>query len=360
VNRRSTAVVVAFVLLVACGASAIFVTVPYVRFSPGPTINVLGSPASGKPIVEVVGHKTFKTTGQLRMTTVSTTQRGDHITFGAALSAWADPKQAVYPYDAIYPGNISRAEDQSESQMEMVSSQDTATAAALTELGYKLTPKPEVLRTVPGGAAEGKLMARDTFVAINGTAIKDVVQVSQIISALKPGASVRIDVLRGGKPRSVTLTTQLAPADPARPDDPRKTVIGIFVGVGYDFPFQVTVNIPDQIGGPSAGLIFSLAIYDTLTPGPLAAEVPIAGTGTIDEKGKVGPIGGIEQKIAGAEADGAKVFLVPPDNCDEAVLAKTDLKLIRADTMHSALESIKTYVADPDAQLPACPKTTDS
>jgi PDZ domain-containing protein len=349
VSRRSAATVTAFVLLLVLGGAAAFATVPYVRFQPGPTVNVLGDQANGEPIVEVTGHKTYKTTGQLRMTTVRTTSPGRRLTLWAALWAWASPQQAVYPYDAIYPDPTTNEQEQEQSQVEMVSSQDNAIAAAMTELGIAYTTSPVVQGVVPGGPAEGKLQTHDVLVAVDGTEITSPDQVPKLISKLTPGDKVTIDVRRDRKPMSFTLTTK------ASVKNPDQAVIGIYLGLGYEFPFDVEVKIPDSIGGPSAGLIFSLAVYDALTPGQLTGGGSIAGTGTIDDKGKVGPIGGIQQKIAGAEADGAKLFLVPPANCDEAVLAHTDLELVRADTMHSALEAIKKYVADPAVKLPACP-----
>jgi PDZ domain-containing protein len=354
VSRRSAAVIVAFVLLCVTALVATFATVPYVRFQPGPTVNVLGVQSNGKPIVEVQGHKTFKTTGQLRMTTVRTTNPGTKLSVWTALMAWANPHQALYPYDAIYPDKTTNAQEEEESQIEMVSSQDNAIAAALTELRIPFKTKPTILRTVPGGPADGKLKAHDVFVSVNGTKITKTDQVAEIVGALTPGDKATIDVRRGGKPLSFTLTTKPSA------DDPKRAVVGILLGLGYEFPFDVSVKIPDSIGGPSAGLIFSLAVYDTLTPGQLTGGTPIAGTGSIDEDGKVGPIGGIQQKIAGAEGDGAKLFLVPPDNCDEAVLVDTDMKLVRADTMHAARQAIEAYVADPDADLPACPKAAGS
>ena len=338
----------AFVLLLAVGGLSAVVTVPYVRFSPGPTVDVLGELSAGKPIISVNGHETYKTSGQLRMTTVSQTRRESNMSLWAALSAWANPSQALLPYDVIYRDDSTPEQDRTEGRLEMVSSQDNATAAALKELGYQLAPRPAVLMTVPGGAADGQLKAHDVIVSVNGSAISEAKQVQDIVRALKPGDRVAVDVLRNGKPRSFTLTT--------KPDaqDPKRALIGIQMGLGYDFPFQVSVQVPEEIGGPSAGLIFSLAIYDTLTPGELTAGRSIAGTGTIDEQGKVGPIGGIQQKIAAAEEAGATLFLVPPDNCDEAIAADTDLELVRADTMHSALEAIKAYAANQDAALPAC------
>ena len=114
--------------------------------------------------------------------------------------------------------------------------------------------------------------------------------------------------------------------------------VGIRIGTGFELPFDVSVNIDDSIGGPSAGLMFSLAIYDTLTPGSLTGGQIVAGTGTIDEQGNVGPIGGIQQKIVGAREAGAQLFLVPPDNCADALERRTTatMRLVKAITMHAA------------------------
>jgi PDZ domain-containing protein len=133
--------------------------------------------------------------------------------------------------------------------------------------------------------------------------------------------------------------------------------VGIVVGPSYEFPFDVSLNIDDRIGGPSAGLIFSLAVYDTLTPGSLTGGTAVAGTGTIAEDGTVGPIGGIQQKIIAAADSGAELFLVPPGNCESAAalgLDEEEMRLVKAPTMSSAVTSIKTYVEEPDAPLPSC------
>ena len=133
--------------------------------------------------------------------------------------------------------------------------------------------------------------------------------------------------------------------------------MGVQIGTGYDFPFDVSVRLGDDIGGPSAGLIFSLGVYDTLTPGSLTGGTDIAGTGTIDEQGRVGPIGGIQQKIVAAADAGAKIFFVPPANCgsaEHADVTKDEIRLVKAPTMHSAVASLKAYAEEPDADLPAC------
>jgi PDZ domain-containing protein len=132
----------------------------------------------------------------------------------------------------------------------------------------------------------------------------------------------------------------------------------VYVGTGFDFPFQVRLGLDDSIVGPSGGLVFAMSVYDTLTPGSLTGGHDIAGTGTISPDGAVGAIGGIQQKIAGAAAAGAELFLVPPANCAEALGAPADalkeLRLVRAPTLTSALKSVTTYADDPSADLPSC------
>lgn len=349
-SRRTLSSIVVCVLLVALFTVAAFLPVPYVTMSPGPTIDVLGE-AHGKSIVDVEGHRTYPPTGQLRLTTVSVTSPSREITLLEAMAAWFDGTRAVYPRDVIYPPDQSVEDVQQESSVQMVSSQDTAVAAALTELGYHLPVQVEVLAVRKGSPADGKLRARDRILSVNGVRMHDVAQVSKAVQRSGIGAPAEIVVRRDGATRHVTVTTV------ASEDDPDRAIVGVTVGVGYDFPFDVSVRLNEEIGGPSAGLIFSLAVYDYLTPGGLTGGNEVAGTGTIDEHGAVGPIGGIQQKIVAAADAGASVFLVPPANCAAALGAdvkKDEIRLVKAPTMHSAVRSLRTYAAHPHADLPAC------
>jgi PDZ domain-containing protein len=349
-NRRSLASIMVFSLLVLLLATAVFLPVPYVTESPGPTVNVLGS-SEGKPIITVRGHKTYKTEGDLRLTTVSVTNPTHKIGLGEALTAWFDGARAVYPRDVIYPPEQSAQDVETQSAVDMVSSQDTAIAAALHELGYTLPLRVEVVDVTKGAPADGKLETRDRIVSVDGQEITDVSQVSKAVQASGIGTPTTFVVRRGSSTKKVTLTPK------ASSEDPEKAVVGVQIQPGYDFPFDVSVRLADDIGGPSAGLIFSLGVYDRLTPGALTGGTDIAGTGTITAKGRVGPIGGIQQKIVAAADAGAKLFFVPPANCDSALNAdvtKDDITLVKAPTMHSAVASLKTYARDPGAELPAC------
>src|SRR6476659_1205032 len=241
-NRRSLASLLVFSLLVLLLATAVFVPVPYVTEGPGPTVNVLGKPG-GKPIISVRGHQTYPTQGDLRLTTVSVTNPTHRSGLGEALAAWFDGTKAVYPRDVIYPPDQSAADVEQQSSGEMVNSQDTAVAAALTELGYKLPLQVEVLAVSTGSPADGKLEPRDRVLEVNGTKIRSAQQVSDAIQRTGAGTPATFVVKRG----ATTETVKVVPK--ASPSDPKRSVVGVQIGTGYDFPFDVSVNLNDQIGG---------------------------------------------------------------------------------------------------------------
>lgn len=349
-TRRSLASIVVFCLLLTLLMAAALLPVPYVTMNPGPTVNVLGD-SEDKRIIAVQGHKTYPTEGDLRLTTVSVTNPTHKLGLGEAMGAWFDGARAVYPRDVVYPADQTPEDVEQQSDVEMVSSQDTAIAAALTELGYELPLQIEVLDVTEDAPADGKLRPRDRILQVNGTAIRDVEQVSTAIQQSGVGEPARFVIRRGSATERVTVTSE------ASPEDAKRAVVGIQIGTGYDFPFEVSVRLSDDIGGPSAGLIFSLGVYDTLTPGALTGGTDIAGTGTINGQGRVGPIGGIQQKIVAAADAGAEIFLVPPGNCESALNAdvtKDEIKLVKAVSLHSAVESLEAYAENDRSDLPAC------
>ena len=349
-SHRTVASILASVLLAVLFWVAASTPVPYITMSPGPTVDVLAE-TRGEEIVQVEGHKRYPTDGRLELTTIKLTGPDQEVSIGEALTAWFDRSRAVYPREAFYAPDESKQDVDTESAVQMVSSQDTAVAVALTELGYDLGKTTEVLAVTPGSPAEGKLETRDVILAVDGKRIRNATDVAEIVRSTPEGEAATFRIRRGQQERTLEIVPE--PSE----DDPDVPLVGIVVGPSYDFPFEVSVNIDDRIGGPSAGLIFSLAVYDTLTPGALTGGVTISGTGTIAEDGSVGPIGGVQQKIVAAADSGAEIFLVPPGNCESALAVGVDeeeMRLVKAPTMHSAVESLKTYVDDPDAELPRC------
>ena len=353
VNQRVLAAVLATPLVVALVVVALLRPLPYTTYSPGPTIDVLSSP-DDKEIIQIGGgEKTYRDNGQLRMTTVSVSPRSAELNLLQVMGSWLARGDAVYPYDSVYPDDKTPEQDKSEGQVQMLSSQDTASAVALRALGYQVPSYLEVQGITTGGPADGALDLRDLFVAVNGANLptgdlqESADQLTSAIKGTKAGQQVELTVLRDGEQVTVPVTPE-----PDENGDPR---VGITFGEGFDLPFPISVTIDPRIGGPSAGLMFSLAIYDTLTPGSLSDGGPVAGTGEIYSDGSVGPIGGIQQKIVGARQAGAELFLVPADNCDDAEGARNgDMRLTRVATFDDARDAIEAWGQDHDADLPTC------
>lgn len=345
-TQRTIAALVAVPLVLALLVAAWVQPLPFVTYEPGLTINVLGT-TDGNPVISIEGAKTYPVDGQLRLTTVYVSRRESKLDLYTLMGDWFSGDDAVYPKDVIYPKGETQEQDQQQGQVEMVSSQDTATAAALTELGYDIKPAVEVVLVEDGTPAEGNLKVRDIFEKVNGKPVTSAEVLVNAITAATPGKPIDFQVLRKGKHIQVSATPKVVGG---------RNQIGVQLATGFVFPFQVDVGIDPNIGGPSAGTMFALGIYDTLTPGSLTGGHTIAGTGTMDDAdGTVGAIGGIQQKIAGARAAGAELFLVPADNCADAIgAANGDMRLVRVPTLHSAITSIKAWVADPDADLPTC------
>lgn len=347
-SQRTRAGLLALCLLAVLWAAAAFVPLPYVTYYPGPTVDILAE-HDGSETVRVTGHKAYYDDGELRMTTVYVSQPEDDVTLPELLRAYFDPDAAVWPRSSIYaPDETDESSDQ-ESAVAMVSSQDTAIAAALTELGVEVDTVVEVQGVTPTLPADGKLEVRDVLLEVGGQPVTDAQDVVDAVDAAEVGKPLAFVVRREGARLTVEVT-------PREVDGDKR--IGITPGVGYDFPFQVSVSISENIGGPSAGLMMSLAILDTLTPGSMTGGEEIAGTGTITPAGEVGPIGGIQQKVAAARDEGAELFFVPADNCDAIGGVDTgDMRLARATTMHEAVQTLAAWVADHDTELPTCEDT---
>lgn len=344
-SRRTLAIVIAVPLTALLLIGALALPVPYVRYQPGATVDVL-STAGGKERIQVKGHKAYYDDGELQMVTIYVTEPGDEISLGNALVAWVSRDQAVRPYASVYRDDQTAEENDAQSAIQMSTSQDDAIAVALTALGYDVPVVPLVSSVGEGVPATGKLEPKDRFLSVGGKRVETVQQVADAIGSSPAGEPLVLVVERDGKHERIQVT-------PREIED--KVRIGIELGFDYRFPFDVTINIDQNIGGPSAGLMFSLSIYDTLTPGSLTGGHIVAGTGEIRPDGTVGAIGGIQQKIAAARDAQAELFLVPAANCDEALGApKDDVRLARVETMEQARDVLETFAADPDAELPSC------
>lgn len=344
-SRRALTLLLAGFLVLALGVVGAFRPVPYVVLSPGPTENTIGE-VDKKPVISIKGKQTYPTSGALSLVTVAY-QGGPaaQIDLLTALRGWLDPTVAVVPQETIFAPDRDPKEVEQENTVEMTNSQDSATAAALNELKIPYSMVVSVVSTEKGKPADGKLLKDDEINSVDGKPAKDVTVVSDAVKAHKPGESVAFNVTRGKDKLDVTLQTVAGPKG--------QTLVGVVMQAKYKFPFEVDINVGD-VGGPSAGLMFSLGILDKLTPGEITGGKRIAGTGTMEPAGKVGAIGGIAQKMVGAKDSGATVFLTPADNCAEAMNAVPDgLRLVRAETLHGAVQALDALRSG-KGEVPAC------
>lgn len=356
-SQRTQALVISLALLI--GLVGWYSSRPgeFALFSPGPTVNLLGT-YDGKQIIAIDGRKTYRDDGELRLVTIRTTRPEDRVGLVRALQAWADPDVDVYPYRGIYDPEDTNDSTREQSAQQMTSSQNAAVAAALTQLGIDYRTQVGITTVDPTGPSDGVLRPGDRLVSVAGAPARSTRQVVQRIKGLAPGTEVELVITRGERRLTRTVTT--APSTTTGPGA-KQSRIGVGIEPTFDFPLEVTINLDEAIGGPSAGMMFALSIVDLLTPGSLTGGRDIAGTGEIDPQGRVGSIGGVQQKISGAQADGARLFLVPEENCAEAVQGSFDpdrITLARVATLEEAVDAIESWVADPEAELPSCRQTS--
>ncbi len=328
VNRRILTLVAALIPVLVLGALGTVLTVPFVALGPGPTFNTLGK-VDGKEVVDVRGTEVDPTTGHLNMTTVSVR---DGLSIFEAFGFWASGKHGLVPRAEVYPPGVSREEIDKSNQQDFKDSEGNAEIAALHFLNM---PTVVLLRKVSeDGPVKDLLKAGDEIISINGTPIAAPKDVVTAVGAQKPGDVLTVQVRRESAEQTVQVTLG------ERPDDKAKGYLGVTPGEGARPPLQVDFNLAD-IGGPSAGLMFSLALIDKLTPGELDGGKFVAGTGTIDDDGKVGPIGGIQYKMMAAREAGAETFLVPAANCNEARQRTPEgLRLVKVENLTGAVQSL--------------------
>ena len=327
-SRRSVTLLVAGMAVVVAALVAALVPVPYVILSPGPTLNTLGRTSSG-PLIAISGHRSYQTGGHLNLVTVSFLGGpGSGFNVFTALRAWLTPHTAVVPESELFPSGQTEQQVVQQDTLQMVDSQQSAQAAALCALGIHFTTVDTITQTEKGMPAASVLRRGDIITAVNGVPVSCHRDTSTLIRAHPAGTPVDLTVTRNGRTQHVRVKTI---------DADGHAVIGVLVQETFKFPFPIKIKV-GNIGGPSAGLMFALGIVDKLTPGSLTGGRFVAGTGEIAASGAVSPIGGIQQKMAGARAAGATWFLTPAANCaDTSGAVPAGLHLAKVATLRQAL-----------------------
>jgi PDZ domain-containing protein len=333
------------------GLTLAVVPSPYVVEKPGPVFNTLGSAehdGEERDLISIPDETVYPTEGSLDLLTVSVLGNPENrLNWLTVATAWFDSSQAVVPMESVFPADVTTEDRDEANTVAMVNSQQDAIAAALTNLGYEYPSELSVVSLADDAAAAGIIEAGDLIESVNGNAVADINALREALSASGAGKPATIGLSRDGADLTVDVT-------PVEVDG--AVVLGINVKSDYKFPIDVEIQL-DKVGGPSAGMMFALGIIDKLTPGPLQGGADVAGTGTINQAGIVGPIGGIRQKLFGAQNAGADWFLAPTANCGEVTGHIPDgLTVFAVETLDEALTALEAIRTDADTSaLPTCP-----
>jgi Lon-like protease len=338
VAARTSTLTCAALLAALLGVLGTSFPVPLVALGPGPTYDTLGD-VNGAPVVTVAGLPTFPTTGHLNMTTVAVS---DRMTLIDVLRSWAAGGRQVVPRSQIFPPGKTDDQVREENTQQFATSETNAEVAALTQLA--IPTRVVVGGLVPDSPAAGALQVGDELVAVSGRAVASPAAVADALAGTTPGQNINVTYRRGGQERNADVAL-------GRSDDRTQGLLGVRPAV-EPRTGDIRISLGD-IGGPSAGLMFALAVVDKLSPGELTGGRFVAGTGAIDAAGDVSPIGGIPFKMRAARDAGATVFLVPDDNCAEATAnSPAGLQLVRVTGLGDAVHQLQAL--DTGAPAAAC------
>lgn len=330
------------VLLVLIGSY----NVPYILLTPGPVFSTIGE-VDGEKFISISGTQTFPTEGDLYMTTVS--EYGgptEGISIFQALWGWVSTSDEVAPRESFYDESVSEEENNLQNAEAFSSSQTYAVGAALKYLKFPVKESVVISSISQGAPALGLLKAGDQVISVNGVITKTPREVATSVRAKPVGSEITFVVTRANQETTVIVKSAAREDDLlTQEDESGIAYVGIGLDVQYEANFDITFAQTD-IGGPSAGMMFSLAIVDMLTPGAITQGEKIAGTGTIDGNGEVGPIGGITRKMIGAVDAGAVLFLAPIDNCNEVINnVPNGLTVVPVKTLTDAVTAVNDFNA---------------
>ena len=355
-RRRLRRAVVAgsFILVVALIAAVFLVPVNAVIEAPGPTWNVVDNGSSSdQDVLKVSGTETYPTEGALRMTTVSVSGcPGYPVTTADLIAAWFSADKRIVDRNEVCPQDQSAEQVEETGKAQMTASQDSAVIAALVETG-KAGAMHLTVTEVTEQQTSTEIQAGDVLETITPqggqtTTLASFSQLRELMTTIPEGTRVTLGVRRGDQKASAALTT-IAPQEGTT-----GSLLGLSLKISVDSPVEATFGLSD-VGGPSAGMMFALGVVDEITPGSLTGGKDISGTGTIDMTGQVGPIGGIQQKMAGARESGSTFFLAPASNCNEVTGHEPKgMQVFAVNTLHEAIAATEAIASGNTSGLATC------
>ena len=351
---RRAVVAGSFILVVALIAAVFLVPVNAVIEAPGPTWNVLDNGSSSdQDVLKVSGTETYPTEGALRMTTVSVSGcPGYPVTTADLIAAWFSADKRIVDRNEVCPQDQSAEQVEETGKAQMTASQDSAVIAALVETG-KAGAMHLTVTEVTEQQTSTEIQAGDVLETITPqggqtTTLASFSQLRELMTTIPEGTRVTLGVRRGDQKTSAALTT-IAPQEGTT-----GSLLGLSLKISVDSPVEATFGLSD-VGGPSAGMMFALGVVDEITPGSLTGGKDISGTGTIDMTGQVGPIGGIQQKMAGARESGSTFFLAPASNCNEVTGHEPKgMQVFAVNTLHEAVAATEAIASGNTSGLATC------
>ncbi len=336
-ERRHSGWWIAALVVAALLSLAALIPSPFAVERPGPVVDAFGTieTEDGElPVISISGTETYPASGAVNVLSVTVSGSPDRpLSWLELARSWFDPTRAIVPMSSFYPEGVTADERAAANEVLMAQSKVQATAAALGQLGEPVDGDLRVVSVLTGGPAAGILEDGDIILSADAQAVHGLGDLQAALTAAGPGSEVVLQIDRAGEQRGVAVTPQLLGNDA----QPR---LGVTVTTELEFSFDVDIQL-DRIGGPSAGLTFALALTDLLTPEDLIGGLSVSSTGTIDERGVVGPIGGLPQKLTGAARAGTDLFLFPVSNCAELPPAlPQDVIVAPVATLDEALTAI--------------------
>ena len=343
-----------FVLVVVLIAAVFLVPVNAVIEAPGPTWNVLDNGKSAdQDVLKVSGTETYPTEGALRMTTVSVSGcPGYPVTTADLIAAWISSDRRIVDRNEVCPQDQSAQQVEETGKAQMTASQDSAVIAALIETGMAgamhLTVTEVIEQQTSTEIQAGDVLETITPEGGEATTITSFSQLRELMTTIPEGTRVTLGVNRGEQQTTAALTT-IAPQEGTT-----GSLLGLSLKISVDSTVEASFGLSD-VGGPSAGMMFALGVVDEITPGSLTGGKDISGTGTINMDGQVGPIGGSQQKTAGARNSGSRFFLAPASNCDEVRGHEPEgMQVFAVSTLHEAVTATEAIASGNTSGLTTC------
>lgn len=311
---------------------ALVLPLPFVIFRPGTPSNVLGAMISVPEQFKEQDIAGRDPDGRLYLTTVYVTTPRSKVFGAEVLYAWIKGDATVYPRSAIYPDGQDPKKINAQDKFDMENSQRFAIYNALRFLGYDVKSHARVIEILKQSDAQGKLRLGDVIREVDGKSMSTSSEVVELVRAKDVGDSVSMKVERDGRIIDIPKVELI--------ENSKGSAIGIFLAMDFDYPVDVSIDIK-RTGGPSAGMIFAIGVIEKMTDEDLLRGRKVAGTGTIDLQGRIGPIGGIEDKLIGAARAGASIFLAPASNCADIEHTPKGLQVVPVSTLLEAIEVLR-------------------